>query len=81
MFFGGTAFSSHQSNVFMRRNTRWHRANEDDGSQVKFFYFIFLNFLEETSYIFREIKILLKVEYFLKVEKHFLKIMKIRVSV
>lgn len=31
MFFG-TGFSTHQSNVFMRRNGRWHRNNDEDTS-------------------------------------------------
>lgn len=42
MFFG-SGFSSHQSNVFMRRNGRWHRPNEEDNSShVSHYYYFFL---------------------------------------
>lgn len=38
MFFGGSGFASHPSNIYMRRNGRWHRANDDDNnsSQVRY---------------------------------------------
>lgn len=36
MFFG-SGFSSHHSNVFMRRNGRWHHANEDDNANQVIF--------------------------------------------
>lgn len=32
MFFGGSGFASHPSNIYMRRNGRWHRTNDDDNS-------------------------------------------------
>ncbi|KAK7579807.1 hypothetical protein V9T40_000436 [Parthenolecanium corni] len=32
MFFGGSGFATHPSNIYMRRNGRWHRANDEDNS-------------------------------------------------